>query len=772
MSPNTFTTAFELLGAAPAPASGPEWLELFDPHTNRVVYANIVCHRPVQLDAVARDPNGEWWELIDEETSVPYYYNSTTGATEWDPPESATVVPFHALLTTSVGRRLSMVVSNRGSVAFTSEQADLLTRKASRVSLRSAEGRLSRKNSRAASISRHRRKASTASAIITSIGNPPTASPSEPVTVVAESEENDFSLRADSPTDSFMPERRTKSSSIVDAQQRLESHTRPENPGDSIQKTRHRLSAQRNSQSETALETLKEALAAATVNNLDEQDEHEEEEEEGQGGSQCNASAEKRHSGLGSLQTLRGLPAASHLTNYSVPASANVEHFRNSENMLRMDPGAAGRPRNHSEQPFHAPAGPVRMSTADYFPNGSAATVMMHSHRNRSMPSIRADSGMYGMRTFASTQFASQKRGFLRRKVPLEEMISYTSEPLTRSLMNLPRDMNRDAVRSFRVIQRFMGNSDEDVSLNEKFSDVLWLANVGVRNQPMRDEVFCQLAKQVTGNPSPTASEKGWTLLGVLLYAFRPTQVFLPHLEAFVDSAPVPTLSLKRFLRLQLGRVKRTGSRTSELSVKELRLAMTVPSRPLVFGGALGEIMADPELVNRNTGLPRVLEQLVGLITSLDGESTEGLFRVPGNSDAVFITRLRIEAGQPDFSDVTDPNVPASLLKEWLRDLADPLIPESMYDECMANPSDPALVKDILERIPDTSLRVIKYLLAFLSGLLRPNVQAKTKMDSSNLALLLGPTMLRNPVNDLKDVFANYSGEQIFVQTLLDNFSF
>ncbi|KAJ2596869.1 hypothetical protein GGF39_003271 [Coemansia sp. RSA 1721] len=42
MSPNTFTTAFELLGAAPAPASGPEWLELFDPHTNRVVYANIV----------------------------------------------------------------------------------------------------------------------------------------------------------------------------------------------------------------------------------------------------------------------------------------------------------------------------------------------------------------------------------------------------------------------------------------------------------------------------------------------------------------------------------------------------------------------------------------------------------------------------------------------------------------------------------------------------------------------------------------------------------
>ncbi|KAJ1814637.1 hypothetical protein LPJ56_004796, partial [Coemansia sp. RSA 2599] len=528
--------------------------------------------------------------------------------------------------------------------------------------------------------------------------------------------------------------------------------------------TRRRISAQRNSQSETALETLKEALAATNINDLDEQDEEGAEV-------QRESDTERRVSGLGSLETFSGISAASHLHDYSVPASANVEHFRNSENLLRKDAGSAGRPRNHSEQPFHSPAGPVRMSTADYFPNGSATTVMMHSHRNRSMPSIRADSGMYGMRTFASTQFASQKRGFLRRKVPLEEMISYTSEPLTRSLMNLPREMNRDAVRGFRVIQRFMGNCDDDVSLNEKFADVLWLANVGVRNQPMRDEIFCQLAKQITGNPSPAAAEKGWTLMGVLLYAFRPTQVFLPHLEAFVDSAPISTLALKRFLRLQLGRVRRTGSRTSELTVKELRLAMTVPSRPLVFGGALGEIMADPELVNRNTGLPRVLEQLTGLIISLDGESTEGLFRVPGNSDAIFMTRLRIEAGQLEFSDITDPNVPASLLKEWLRDLADPLIPESMYDECMANPSDPAAVKDILERIPDTSLHVIKYLLGFLSGLLRPSVQAKTKMDSSNLALLLGPTILRNPVNDLKDMFANSSGEQTFVQTLLDNFA-
>ncbi|KAJ2174827.1 hypothetical protein EV180_007093, partial [Coemansia sp. RSA 518] len=95
----------------------------------------------------ARDPNGEWWELVDDETGAPYYYNSTTGATEWDPPLDAVVVPFHALLTSSVGKRLSLVVSNRGSMAFTTEQFDTLSRKASRASLRSSDGRVSRKGS-------------------------------------------------------------------------------------------------------------------------------------------------------------------------------------------------------------------------------------------------------------------------------------------------------------------------------------------------------------------------------------------------------------------------------------------------------------------------------------------------------------------------------------------------------------------------------------------------------------------------------------------------
>ncbi|KAJ2461760.1 hypothetical protein GGI02_005622, partial [Coemansia sp. RSA 2322] len=428
---------------------------------------------------------------------------------------------------------------------------------------------------------------------------------------------------------------RVRDSSIVDAQLRLESGARPAATAASAaamaaraeSNESRRRSAQRHSQSETALETLKEALVTSgAVAAHDEGEEH-----VGTGTPTAATAAAACFSGPYTDSIYLG-----HHVDYKVPASATVGHFRSSEQSPRFD-NSNGRPRNHSEQPRYGTVGPTRMSTMEYYPHDSASSVMMHSNRNRSMPSIGVDSRLYGMRTFASTQFAAQKRGFLRRKVPLEEMVSYTSETITRPLMNLPRELTRDAVRSFRIIQRYMGNTESGVPFKEKFAEVLWLANRGIRNPVLRDEVFCQVAKQVTGNPSPSAAECGWTLLGVLLYAFRPSQVLFPHLEAFAVSAPVPTLALKRFLRLQLGRVKRMGSRTSEISAKELRLAMTVPSRPLVFGGSLDDIMADPELVSRRSGLPRVLEQLTGLIGSLGGDRTEGLFRVPGDADVVGI---------------------------------------------------------------------------------------------------------------------------------------
>lgn len=54
----------------------------------------VLCRKP-------RDPNGEWWELWDDNHKLPYYYHTTSGQTEWLRPENGTVLP---LVKIQVGR--------------------------------------------------------------------------------------------------------------------------------------------------------------------------------------------------------------------------------------------------------------------------------------------------------------------------------------------------------------------------------------------------------------------------------------------------------------------------------------------------------------------------------------------------------------------------------------------------------------------------------------------------------------------------------------------
>ncbi|KAJ2585573.1 hypothetical protein EV177_009923, partial [Coemansia sp. RSA 1804] len=249
-------------------------------------------------------------------------------------------------------------------MAFNSDQIDALVRKASRASMRSADGRVSRKNSMAAAHGASTRRS---------------------------------------------PESEVETESATETEAADQKPPGPIEPN-----TRNSLAQHRLSQSESALEALHETMAADGI-----EDEEEEEDDED----------------IGSLSPiidtrLRSAHLGHHQADYSVPASATIENFpiddssrrpRNRSEALRSGGGGSG----------VGTMGAERMSALDYYPAhgagmGGSSVVMFHAHRNRSMPSIRGDGQTCGMRAFASTQFAAQKRGFLRRKVPLDEMVSYT----------------------------------------------------------------------------------------------------------------------------------------------------------------------------------------------------------------------------------------------------------------------------------------------------------------------------------------------------------
>lgn len=76
--------------------------------------------------------------------------------------------------------------------------------------------------------------------------------------------------------------------------------------------------------------------------------------------------------------------------------------------------------------------------------------------------------------------------------------------------------------------------------------------------------------------------------------------------------------------------------------------------------------------------------------------------------------RIRIENGNYDSTGIEDPNVPASLLKYWLRDLAEPLIPTNLYDDCIKYAHDKEKAIDIINSLPDVNRRIALYMIRFL----------------------------------------------------------
>ena len=113
-----------------------------------------------------------------------------------------------------------------------------------------------------------------------------------------------------------------------------------------------------------------------------------------------------------------------------------------------------------------------------------------------------------------------------------------------------------------------------------------------------------------------------------------------------------------------------------------------------------------------NERVPIVLPFLADGILALGGTHAEGIFRVPGDGDAVAELKLRIDRGFYNLEGIDDPHVPASLLKLWLRELQAPLVPDELYNECVR--ADVLGAVQLVARLPTHNRRVVAFVVSFL----------------------------------------------------------
>eukprot|EP01052_Picozoa_sp_SAG31_P006344 SAG31_NODE_290_length_18324_cov_33.408889_13_plen_468_part_00 len=108
------------------------------------------------------------------------------------------------------------------------------------------------------------------------------------------------------------------------------------------------------------------------------------------------------------------------------------------------------------------------------------------------------------------------------------------------------------------------------------------------------------------------------------------------------------------------------------------------------FGVPLEDLMAQQrEITGDATGgrvelaVPAILLDTTRRLSELGCHTTEGIFRVPGESAAIQQLKRKYEAGSLFIDDDHEVAVWASLLKLWLRELPEPLINNAIYDAAM-----------------------------------------------------------------------------------------
>ncbi|XP_051512450.1 unconventional myosin-VIIa isoform X1 [Myxocyprinus asiaticus] len=113
-----------------------------------------------------------------------------------------------------------------------------------------------------------------------------------------------------------------------------------------------------------------------------------------------------------------------------------------------------------------------------------------------------------------------------------------TREPIKQALLKkcvAHEELSQEACMAFIALMKYMGDypSKRTRSVNELTDQIFECA---LKAEPLKDEIFCQILKQLTENHVKYSEEKGWELLWLCTGLFPPSNVLLPHVQRFLQS--------------------------------------------------------------------------------------------------------------------------------------------------------------------------------------------------------------------------------------------
>lgn len=122
-------------------------------------------------------------------------------------------------------------------------------------------------------------------------------------------------------------------------------------------------------------------------------------------------------------------------------------------------------------------------------------------------------------------------------------------QPLLMKLLG-NSELSHKACLAFTAILKYMGDyptkqTQSPLDLTDQ------IFGPATQHEPLRDEIYCQIMKQMTNNNSRFSTEQGWQLLWLCCGLFAPSQSLLKHAQRFMETRSRETLASDCLQRLQ-----------------------------------------------------------------------------------------------------------------------------------------------------------------------------------------------------------------------------
>ncbi|XP_029971015.1 unconventional myosin-VIIa-like [Salarias fasciatus] len=128
----------------------------------------------------------------------------------------------------------------------------------------------------------------------------------------------------------------------------------------------------------------------------------------------------------------------------------------------------------------------------------------------------------------------------------------WTREPLRQPLLKtlVDSELSSLACNTFTAILKYMGDYPiKHVRSPLDLTDQIFSG--ATQHEALRDEIYCQIMRQMTNNSSRLSLERGWQLLWLCSGLFPPSQSLMKHAQRFLQSRPKEQLSADCLQRMQ-----------------------------------------------------------------------------------------------------------------------------------------------------------------------------------------------------------------------------